>query len=285
MTPTASAAIATRPSSRMCEELGEAATALAEQVVLGHAALDERETVRVGRVPSHLAVRRLHLEARSTRRNDDRRDLVRSGQRRHRDEGCDRRPRVRDERLLAVDHPLATRLVELGPGARAAGVGAGVRLGETEPAERPPGAQVGEPALLLFGRAELVDRVGAEADARLERHRQRLVDAGQFLDRHAQPDEVAATAADRLRERDPEQPQLAHLPHRVERELVGAVPLLGVRFDLRRWRSRAPSCATPRDRRSVPDTSLPRCVEPASIAGPVGVCVDACRVSPSGPRR
>ena len=41
--------------------------ALAEQVGLGHAAVDEREAVGVGRVPAHLPVRRLHLEARACR--------------------------------------------------------------------------------------------------------------------------------------------------------------------------------------------------------------------------
>ena len=44
--------------------------------------------------------------------------------------------------------------------------------------------------------------------------------------------EVAAAAADRLGERDAEQSEVAHLAHGVERELVGPVPLLGVRLDL-----------------------------------------------------
>ena len=115
--------------------------------------------------------------------------------------------------------------------AGAAGVAPGVRLGEPEPAERPPGAQVGEPLLLLRRRAELVDRVGAEADPGLQRDGQRLVGAGDLLDRHAQPGEVTAAAVG-LGERDAEQAELAHRQHGVDRERVVAVPRLGVRLDL-----------------------------------------------------
>ena len=50
------------------QELGEAPAALAEQVVRRHPAVGEREPVRVGRVPAHLAVRRLDGEARGCRR-------------------------------------------------------------------------------------------------------------------------------------------------------------------------------------------------------------------------
>ena len=85
---------------------------------------------------------------------------------------------------------------------------------------------------MLLRRAELEDRVGAEADAGLQRDGDRLVDSSQFLDGDAHAGEVAATTADRFGKRDPEQPELAHLAHDVDRELVGAIPLLGVRFDL-----------------------------------------------------
>ena len=67
-------------------------------------------------------------------------------------------------------------LVEDGRGAGAAGVAARIGLGQAEAAERPAGAQVGQPALALLLGAEPVDRVGAEADAGLERDGQRLVD-------------------------------------------------------------------------------------------------------------
>ncbi len=52
-------------------------------------------------------------------------------------------------------------LVEHGRGAGAAGVAAGVGLGQPEAAERPAGAQVGQPRLALLLGAEPVDRVGA----------------------------------------------------------------------------------------------------------------------------
>ena len=120
------------------EELCEAAAALAEQVVLGHPALDERQAVRVGGVPAHLAVRRLHLEAGRARRHDDGGDLTRTGERGDGDERRDRRAGVGDERLLAVDHPLSARRIQRGPRACAAGVGAGVGLGQPEaPRARP----------------------------------------------------------------------------------------------------------------------------------------------------
>ena len=122
-------------------------------------------------------------------------------------------------------------VVERGPRPRAAGVAAGVGLGEPEAAERPPGAEVGQPALLLGRRAELVDRAGAEPDAGLQRDRQRLVGPGDLLDGHAEPGEVAAAAVG-LGERDAEQAELAHRQHGVDGERVVAVPRLGVRLDL-----------------------------------------------------
>ena len=68
-------------------------------------------------------------------------------------------------------------------------------------------------------------------DAGLQGDRHRLVGPGDLLDGDAQPGEVAAAAVG-LGERDPEQPELAHLQHRVDGERVVAVPRLGVRLDL-----------------------------------------------------
>ena len=223
--------MAMRPSSRISRNWAKPRPRVPSRCSCGHPALDERQAVGVRGVPAHLAVRRLDLEAGRAGGDDDRRDLARPGERGDGDERRDRRARVGDERLLAVDHPLPRRLVEPGPGAGAAGVAAGVRLGQPEAAERPAGAQVGQPALLLLGRAELVDRVGAEPDAGLQRDRQRLVGAGDLLDGHAQPGQVTAAAV-RLGERDAEQPELAHRLHGLDGERVVAVPRLGVRFDL-----------------------------------------------------
>ena len=126
---------------------------------------------------------------------------------------------VGDERLLAVDHPLARRSSSTArvrvPPASLPGLG----LGEAEAAERPPGAQVGQPPLALLLGAEVEDRVGAEADAGLEGDGQRLVDPGDLLDGHAQRGEVAAAAAVLLGEREAEQAELAHRPHHVDREV------------------------------------------------------------------
>ena len=73
-----------------------------------------------------------------------------------------------------------------------------------------------------------------EADAGLEGDAHRLVDAADLLDRHAQAGEVAvlAGAAVLLGSGEPEQAELAHLLHDVDREVVVAVPLRGVRRDL-----------------------------------------------------
>ena len=101
-----------------------------------------------------------------------------------------------------------------------------------KPPRRPPRAQVGQPRLLLRLGAEPVDRVGAEAHPRLEGDRHRVVDPRQLLDRDAQHREVAAAPAVLLRERDAEQPEVAHRPHDVDREVVVAVPRLRVRRDL-----------------------------------------------------
>ena len=50
------------PAVERRQRLGEAASAFAEQVILGDAAAVERELVRVSGVPSHLAVGRTHGE-------------------------------------------------------------------------------------------------------------------------------------------------------------------------------------------------------------------------------
>ena len=224
--------MAMRPSSRISRNWANPRPRSPSRWSCGHPALDEGQAVRVGGVPAHLAVRRLHLVAGRARRHDDGGDLARTGERGDGDERRDRRAGVGDERLLAVDHPLSARRIERGPRARAAGIGAGVGLGQPECAEGAAGAEVGQPPLLLRGRAEPVDRVGAEADAGFERDRDRLVDPRQLLDGDAQAGEVAPAAADRLGERDAEQAQLPHRQHRVDRERVGAIPLLGVRLDL-----------------------------------------------------
>jgi hypothetical protein len=165
-------------------------------------------------------------------RNDERADLARSGPRRHRDERRDRCARVRDERLLAVEHPLVGVVVVLGPRARGPGVAAAVRFGEAEAAERRARAEIRQPPLPLRLRAEAEDGVGAETDTRLERDGHRRIDATDLLDGDAQRREAGARTAVLLGERETEQAELAHREHGVDGKRVVAVPRLRVRRDL-----------------------------------------------------
>ncbi len=214
------------------EELCEPSPPLTEEVGLGHAASAERQPVRVGRVPAHLPVRRHHGEAGRARGHDDRRDLTRAGPGRHRDDRCDRRARVGDELLLAVDDPLVGRVVERRRRACAAGVAAGVGLGEAEPADAAPRAEIGQPLLSLVLGAELEDRVRPEADAGLDRDRHRLVHAAELFEGDAERREVGTTAAVLGRKDQAEEAEVTHREHGVDRKLVRAIPGLDVRRDL-----------------------------------------------------
>ena len=167
--------------------------------------------------------------ARCAGRDDERRDAV-VGAGRHRGQRRDVGAAVGDERLRAVDHPVVAVERRLGLGRP--GVGSTVGFGEAEPTERATGDEIGEPLRLLIVVAELEDRVGAEADAGRQRDAHRLIDAAELLDRHAQRCEVAAGAAVLLGEDDPEQAEVAHLPHDVDREVVLDVPPGRVRCDL-----------------------------------------------------
>ena len=87
--------------------------------------------------------------------------------------------------------------------------------------------------LLLRLGARVEERRRAQAHAGLERDRHRRVDARELLDREAVREVVGAAAAVLVRERQTEQPELAHGEHGVDGERVVAVPRLGVRRDLR----------------------------------------------------
>ena len=141
-----------------------------------------------------------------------------SGDRGDGDQRRDVGARVGDELLVAVDDPLVT--FEPGGGAGAAGVRARARLGETETGKCAAGGQVRQPLLLLLLGAEPVDRHRAEAHPGLQRDRDRLVDLAEFFERQRQREVVAAHAAVFLRERQAEQPHLAHLGDDFVREAV-----------------------------------------------------------------
>ena len=62
------------------------------------------------------------------------------------------------------------------------------------------------------------DQVAGQPERRRQRDRDRLVDPPELLDREAHRDRVGVGPAVLLGERQPEQPELAHLLHDVERE-------------------------------------------------------------------
>ena len=216
--------------SRMCRNCLKPCAARAEQALLRHAAVRERQRPRVGRVPAHLAVRLALLVARRAVRDDQVGDLVVAGARGDADDAGDVGARVGDELLGAVDHPVA--VVAARAGADVAGVRARLGLGQPERAELAPRGQVGHPLLLLLLGAEQVDRLRAERGVRAHRDRHRGVDARELLDRDRVGERVAARAAVLLGERDPHQPEVAELLHDLVREALLAVERLGDRRDL-----------------------------------------------------
>ena len=161
------------------------------------------------------------------------RDLAGTGAGGDGDDRRDRRARVGDERLLAVDHPLAGGLVEHGLGAGAAGVAAAVGLGQPERAEGPPGAQVGQPRAAAAPRCR-TGRSGwrrgptpaSSVMASDWSTRPSSSMATHSVVRSAPPPPYSSGNG------QPEQPELAHRQHGVDREGVVAVPRLGVRRDL-----------------------------------------------------
>ena len=112
-----------------------------------------------------------------------------------------------------------------------AGVRAGVGLGQPEGGEPAAGGEVGEPAVLLLVRAEEEDRHRPERRVRRDRDRDGRVDPRQLLDRDRVRDGVPAGPLVPLGDRDPEQPELCHLAHQLDREAALAVELLRDRRD------------------------------------------------------
>src|SRR5699024_4351591 len=124
------------------EEVREAAAALPQQVLLGHAHVLEQQRVGVGGVPAHLVVPGQGGEPGSVGGDDDAGQLrcgaavgtgALPGDGGDGDQGGDGGAGVGDELLGPVQHPLP--VLEPGRGAGAAGVGTGLRLGEPEGGE------------------------------------------------------------------------------------------------------------------------------------------------------
>src|SRR5262249_9419748 len=83
----------------------------------------------------------------------------------------------------------------------------------------------------LFRRTELENGHRAQRHAGFQRDRDRRVGPGQLLQRQAQREVIAAHPAVLLRERQPEQPHIAHLLDDVVREFAGLVETCGLRRD------------------------------------------------------
>ena len=124
-------------------------------------------------------------------------------------------PGVGDERLATVDEPAA--VAPLGPGADAAGVGAGVRLGEPEGAEHPSLGQRAQPALALGVVAEQVQRQRADGHVGLPRRGHRLVGQADLLHGGDEADGRHADPAPLLGNEHAEQAELAHLAEQIGR--------------------------------------------------------------------
>ena len=216
------------------QEVRVAAAALAEQVLLRDPRVREAQRVRVRGVPADLVVGLLGDETRGARRHDDRRDLLLSvlplaRHRRDRDELRDVGTGVRDELLGTVDHPLGA--VELRGRFGGTGVRTGIGFGEPETRERLTGGEVRQQRLLLLLGAEFEDRHHAESDTGLDRHRRRLVDPAELLEREGEGEVVATHAAIFLGDRKSEQAHLAHLRDDVVGEAMLAVVLRCLRRD------------------------------------------------------
>ena len=193
--------------------------------------------MRVGCVPADLVVRGLDGEAGRAARDDDRRDLLATvalaGDRGHGDEPRDVGAGVGDELLRTVDDPLAAAPQKFQARGCPARTGIRPRLGFGQPEARESRAreQVRQQLLLLRVGAEAEDRHRAEAHARLEGDRERLVDPAERFDRETQREVVAALAAEFLGERQSEQAELPHLRDDIERKGLGAVGFVRTRRD------------------------------------------------------
>ena len=219
------------PAVEDLQELLEAHAARAEEIVLRHQHVGERQLARVGGVPTDLVERRALRVARRAVGDDQVGDLAVTRASRDRHALGDVGARVGDEHLRAVDPPLA--VLELGVRPRAARVGAGLGLGQAEGREALARDELRQPLRLLRVRAEQIDRHRAERGVRGDRHADGGVDARQLLDGDRVEQRVATRTADFLGERDAHQPERGHLLDDLVREAVLAVDLLGDRADPR----------------------------------------------------
>ena len=201
------------------EELAQAGAALAHQVASWDPAVVERQRPRIRRVPSHLPIRLPEAVAGSAVRDHDVRDLapvaVPAGHGRYHHHSRDLGAGIGDELLGSVDHPLP--VLERGAGVRVTGIGAGLRLGQSEGAQLLAATEARQPLLLLLGGSKQVDGLCSQRGVRAQGDRHRGVNARQLLYHQHVRERVAPRAAVLGRERDPHQIELCKPPH----DLIG----------------------------------------------------------------
>ena len=117
-------------------------------------------------------------------------------------------------RPLRTQQPPSGAVLELGRGARAAGVAARLGFGQPERADDLATRHRDEVALLLLGCARHVERVAAQAHVGRDDDAQRTPDAADLLDRDGVRERVEPGAALLFGERDAEHAHLAELRRR-----------------------------------------------------------------------
>ena len=152
--------------------------------------------------------------------------------------------------MVNVFAPLSTQPPSLrtAVGARAAGVGAGFRLGERPAAELFPLRERDHVFLPLRFGAEFVDVIGAKRIVRGDDDADRAVHARQFFDGDGVFDVAKARAAILFRENHAEQAQFGELGNDFRREsaTLRPTPSRAARFRLRRIRARCAEAAAVR---------------------------------------
>src|SRR4051794_28445495 len=136
----------------------------------------------------------------------------------------------RDPLLLAGDLPALGRLLRARGQVR--GVGAGVRLGQSEAAQDLAGAQARQPLVLLLLAAPALDRRAHERGLHRHDRAGRGIGAAHLLDDQRVGAVVQAAAAVLLGDDRPQVAHVAELLDQVEVEVLVAVVVPGLREDL-----------------------------------------------------
>src|ERR671914_54940 len=213
----------------------EAAVLLAEQVLLRHEHVAERQLGRVGRPPAELLELARDLEALHVALEDQERKAVVPTlfRRLHRGDDEVGPHAVRDERLRPVHHVAAVHAP--GEGADAGHVRPGARLRDPERGDPLAPDRGRQEALLLIVGPELGDRRRGDAHVGADPGRHAPGPAArQLLAEHRVVGVVAATAAVLARVLQAEQAELPHPLEDLVGEPAGALPLARMGAELAR---------------------------------------------------